>query len=169
MSIDQRVAQSGNDPEKVDQLITEYMPFIASCTARLCGVADPSDRDEYSIALAAFEEAIRTYHAEKGGFLAFAKHVIRRRLIDYWRKNNRHNRLTSIESFRDGKDDFESDFLNDKAVDDYRKARERENIRLEIEQYAKELQAWGIALESLSGISPKHTKSRQDCRKIIQI
>jgi len=42
--------------------------------------------DELSIALMAFVEAIRSYDVSKGNFLSFSQNVIKRRIIDYYRK-----------------------------------------------------------------------------------
>jgi RNA polymerase sigma factor len=47
---------------------------------------DPKKDDEFSIGLAAFNEAMLTYSAERGSsFLSFAKLVVKRKVIDYIR------------------------------------------------------------------------------------
>ncbi len=93
---DRVVAIKGNNSE-IDRFIEEYKPFIAACTERTAGhyVRYGVD-DELSIALSAFLEAINHYDRGRGSFLSFAQGVIRRRLIDYFRKENKFTAAMSL-------------------------------------------------------------------------
>lgn len=74
-----------------NQFITDYQPYVAKVTSRFCKrYVDPARDDEFSIALGAFNEAINQFSPQAGrSFLGFSEQVIRRRLIDYVRKEQR--------------------------------------------------------------------------------
>src|SRR5690606_2812765 len=97
---------------------------------------DPSHDDEYSIALAAFNEAIDGYQEGAGkSFLGFAETVIRRRLIDHVRREQRHAQSLPMSTFDD---DREEDCPVNAAetagaMDAYASVRQAEARRLEIE------------------------------------
>jgi len=83
-----------------NQFITDYQPLVAKITSRFCKrYVDPSQDDEYSVALMAFNEAINQYSKDAGvTFFSFAETVIRRRLIDHLRKESRHRHLVPYSS-----------------------------------------------------------------------
>ena len=84
------------DLQKADDLIRDYIPFIRSeaskCISRLCTEQD----DEYSIAMIAFHEAILGYERGRGAFLSYASMLIRSRIIDFQRKETRHQGHISL-------------------------------------------------------------------------
>lgn len=90
-----------NDLQKADDLIRDYIPFIRSeasrCTSRLCTEQD----DEYSIAMIAFHEAILGYERNRGTFLSYASMLIRSRIIDFQRKESRHQAHLSLHAEND--------------------------------------------------------------------
>src|SRR5690554_4981239 len=84
-----------------NQIITDYQPFIAKVTSQFCRrYIDPSRDDEYSVALDGFNEAMNKFSAESGrSFLSFSETVIRRRLIDYIRKEKKFQQQIPLSSF----------------------------------------------------------------------
>ena len=123
--------------------------------------------DELSIALLAFVEAIRSYNSEKGNFLPFAQNVIKRRLIDYFRKENRQGTVISLNEYYN-EDDDEKDLSIEASVNKHLDTELGEYRRLELEQLKTELAQWGISFFDLVQISPKHDKNRKMCRQIIE-
>jgi RNA polymerase sigma factor len=155
--------RAGDDALR-ESFIADYRPYIAKAASRFCKrYIDPSRDDEYSIALAAFNEAIDGYDDNAGkSFLGFADTVIRRRLIDYVRKEQRHARSLPMSAF-EGEQSGESPVNAAEtagAMDAYVAERLSESRRLEIEALAERLERCGISFTDLADRSPRHADSR---------
>lgn len=85
-----------NDVQKADELIRSYIPFIRSETSKFLSRFCTQDDDEFSIAMIAFNEAILSYDESRGSFISYASILIRNRLIDYQRKESKHNGQISL-------------------------------------------------------------------------
>ena len=164
--VEDRVAaiQQGDHPLR-NELITDYQPFVAKAVSRFAGrYIDPARDDEYSVALQAFNEAIDSYDPANGAsFLHFAETVIRRRLIDHARKEQRHNVLIPYSSFETL--DEEEYVMNpveiSQAIQLYDEQQRAEERRSEIVELNRKLQEFGISFRDLVETSPKHADSRQ--------
>ena len=78
------------DKELQNQLIEQYKPFVAKTVSSVCKRYITENDDEFSIGLIAFNDAIEKYSTDKGSSLfAFAELVIKRKVIDYIRKEAR--------------------------------------------------------------------------------
>ncbi|SFS48605.1 RNA polymerase sigma factor [Paenibacillus sp. BC26] len=147
-----------------NDFIASYKPYIAKVTSRFCKrYIDPTRSDEFSIALAAFDEAIEQFSSQAGkSFLGFAETVIRRRLIDYVRKEQRHAGIVPYSAF--DQDDEEEMTVNPiemkEALQRYSVAQDVEARRLEISEYDSRLKQFGISFAELPDLSPKHSDSR---------
>lgn len=156
--------QSG-DLRLRNQFISDYQPYVAKVTSRFCKrFIDPARDDEFSIALAAFNEAINQYSSAMGrSFLGFAETVIRRRLIDFLRKEQRFKGQIPYSSF--DQEDEEDHVMNPievhQAIEAYEKQKGMEERRSEIVDFNSCLSAFGIAFSDLTDASPKHDDSRQ--------
>lgn len=168
-TINERVESIKNDEYGINKFIEEYKPFIASCVEKTVGryVVYGQD-DELSIALIAFSEAIKAFDSSRGNFLSFAQNVIKRRIIDYYRKESKHSKTVFLSEYFKEDDDEEYDLTTDKAIDDYSKEESSEYRRLEIEQLKKELEEWGISFFELPDVSPKHERTRRAYSDIIK-
>jgi RNA polymerase sigma factor len=148
-----------------DDFIAAYKPYIVKVTSRFCKrYIDPSRDDEFSIALSAFDEAINQYASHAGkSFLGFAETVIRRRLIDHVRKEQRHNQTVPYSSFDmvDEEDQTVNPIEIQEAVQRYEADRETDARRLEIADYNSCLGRYGISFAELPDLSPKHADSRR--------
>ena len=92
-----QVYAAKEDSGAADQFIQQYLPFIRSETAKFVGTApDHRYEDELSIAMLAFYEAILGYARTRGAFLPYAARAIKNRLIDYTRKEKRHQNVVSL-------------------------------------------------------------------------
>ena len=90
-AIVQMVYRAKKDALAADELISQYMNFIRSETARHTHALSSEGRDdELSIAMFAFYEAVQGYQRGRGSFLSYASAAIRNRLVDYHRKEERH-------------------------------------------------------------------------------
>lgn len=156
--------------------IKKYIPFILKAASRTCkryvryGVDD-----EVSIALMAFNEAITKYDTnQNGSFFSFAENVIRRRIIDYFRKNKTYSKEIPLSLITEEHSEQEYSVLFDKMT--WEKVKElhfEEEIndmrRQEILAYQRKLGEYGITLNELVQISPKHHDARCTAFKIAKI
>ena len=89
------------DVERAEAMLRDYMPFIRSeaskCLSRFCTDQD----DALSIAMMAFHEAILGYDKSRGAFLSYAALRIRSRIIDWQRKEARHQGQISLDTAAD--------------------------------------------------------------------
>ena len=168
-AVNERVEKIKNDEMEINRFVEEYKPFIAACVQKASGryVRYGTD-DELSIGLIAFVEAIRTYNICKGSFLSFAQCVIKRRLIDYYRKQSRHSNVISLNQYMDDEADPEVDMASTRAIEIFSEDRLSEYRRLELEQLKNELQQWNITFMDLADASPKHENTRRIYSEIIQ-
>ena len=73
----QEILRAAEDPHALEQLIVQYRPFILREAGIACRRFLTEEDDEWSVALNAFSQAVADYTADKGGFPAFARLVIR--------------------------------------------------------------------------------------------
>ncbi len=171
VSINDRVHNIKGSNKEIDKFVEEYKPFIAACVERATGrYVRYGEDDELSIGLMAFVEAIDSYDKTKGNFLSFAQNVIKRRLIDYYRKEKKHSNVISIEDFRMNSQDevSEVDLSMDASIEKYNEDEMNRNRQMEIQELDKELKEWGISFSELVAASPKAEKTRKTCREILK-
>jgi RNA polymerase sigma factor len=164
------VARIRSGEEKaIGPFLAAYEPFIIKVASRFCRrYIDPSLDDEYSVALQGFHEAIRQYDAEAGkSFIGFAETVIRRRLIDHLRKEQRHARILPYSSLEGQEEEGRLRRLEDRqSMRHYALERERQSLRQEIEELGAELSDYGISYTELAKHAPKHADSRENMQRI---
>lgn len=148
-----------------NQIIADYQPFVAKVTSSFCKrYIDPRYDDEYSIALSAFNEAINRFSMDSGrSFLSFSETVIRRRLIDYVRKEQKHQQSIPASSFdiEDDEDHVFNPTWEHEAIEQYERQRTIEDRLSEIQHLNQTLQTFGMSFMELAEVSPKHSDSRQ--------
>jgi RNA polymerase sigma factor len=96
-------------------------------------------------------------------FLSFSETVIRRRLIDYIRREQRFQQQVPLSSFdiQDDEDQIMNPVEVHQAVLHYEKERTVEDRGLEIIELSEHLLGFGITFTDLTECSPKHVDSRQ--------
>lgn len=167
VSINERVDLIKYNDEEINRLVEEYKPFIAACVEKATGrYMRYGEDDELSIAMIAFVEAIKSHDSSKGSFLSFASAVIRRRLIDYYRKEKRHTNVVSLNEYYNDEEDDERDLSMEQSVDNFMQKEVSEYRKLELEQLKNELGKWDISFSQLVKDSPKHEKTRKLSRDI---
>lgn len=167
MEINDRAVIAGNDETEFEDLLGEYRPFIASCVYKTIGKHTDMHDDAMSIAMIAFEEAVRRYNPKSGNFLAFAGNVIRCRLIDHMRMNQRGIQVISFDSYM--KDDDFKDSHRDKVQYDYLSQKPQSKyddpVKLEIDELTAALKEYGLSFSDVAKCSPKARKTKNACRK----
>lgn len=155
------------DKKSREILINYYKPFIIKCVSVTLGkFCDVENSEEYSVGLIAFDEAIDKFNEDKyGKFLNFAKLVIKRRVIDYLRYNNKINSKLVFTLSDESSDHFDNGYLSLNPYEQFREVEYRE----EMHQFEKVLNDFNIAIEELVEIVPKHTDAVESCINIAKI
>ncbi len=158
-----RVMEAQHDLDAADRLIREYLPFIRSETAKAIGrIPVEGKDDELSIALMGFHEAIESYNHDRGAFLTFASLVIKRRIIDFLRQENKFRKAVSWEETVTNEEEGGM-----KQISGSETVVDREALKWEIGQLVKELARFNITLSEVAANCPKQDKSINNCRQVI--
>ncbi|MHB1426330.1 MAG: RNA polymerase sigma-I factor [Gemmataceae bacterium] len=155
-------AKAGDSAAR-EQLIQDFTPFVLKVASQAAGrYLRPGADDEISVALLAFNQAIDDYQSGRGAFVSFAQTVIKRRLIDYWRRrpDGREMVLTDLEE-ADDEGHVSTPVLDRVAQATWQMQQEEEQRRHEIEEYQDVLREYGIRLEDLVKTCPKHRDARE--------
>ncbi|MFB7138317.1 RNA polymerase sigma-I factor [Gottfriedia sp. NPDC056225] len=152
--------------KELDDFIIQYSPFISKTVSTICGRYITNQEDEYSIGLSAFHEAIKLYSYKKGAsFLTFAKLIIKRELIDYFRKESKYQLLTLEQN---GSENIHKQY-DDHVYSSYIKNFDEINRKEEIIHFSEMLKQFGITLETLVEVSPKHEDTREHIFSVVDI
>ena len=172
-SINERVMHIKVDKDEKNTFIEEYKPFIAAAVEKATGryVCYGQD-EELSIGLMAFDEAIANYDQQKGNFLSFAQNIIRKRLIDYYRKEKKHQAVTYISEYSteeaDGDEVFDYVIAAEEAQNKYDREEINQLRRQELVQLKEELFTWELKLDDVAKSSPKHTGTKSSYLNIVK-
>lgn len=164
--LEHMVLESKSDEEKLNDLLESYKPFIASCTNKVSGkfLRYGAD-DELSIAMMAFVQAVRNYIPENGDFLNYAKVIIRNKVIDYYRSQNKHNnRMIYLKT---GDDETEDTFEIQVSMEAYDEEKAKADRILEINLLKETLSHYDISFWDLESVAPKNKKTRKICKDVI--
>ncbi|MBC2727417.1 RNA polymerase sigma-I factor [Desulfosporosinus sp.] len=153
-------AKSG-DPLVREELIRSHKAFIARVSSKICSRYLTWDNDdELSIALLAFNEAIDSFDPHGGAsFHSFVQMVIRRRLVDYFRKEGKHQHLSL--SPMNLEDEELSRYDLDTSLEHYQENENQEVFAQVVENYVRVLCDYNVTLDDLIKVSPKHSDSKQ--------
>lgn len=162
-------AQKGNETER-EALLLKNMEFVKRVGSKVCGRRLDNHDDEMSICLIAFNQALDSYkHETNVPFKSYASVVIRNKLIDYIRKENRHKHLP----LEITNDNFEEDTYSpaeiQEAVKIFQIQSDEALRKQEIIQLSDILQKFAITWDDLIKYCPKHQRKRSLCIKAAAI
>ncbi|HNZ62930.1 MAG TPA: sigma-70 family RNA polymerase sigma factor [Bacillota bacterium] len=164
--IAERVCAARQDDELAEELISQYLPFIRAEAARYLGRICTEQDDELSIAMIAFHDAMKSYQRERGAFIPYASLVIRNRLTDHGRKEQRHRTTVSLDAAQQDDDLPLSDVIASEGQDPL----QNENLKAaiaEIIEFKKQLSDYNITLLELTEQTPKQQRSMDICKKAL--
>lgn len=162
--------RAASDEQTREQLIREHEQLIlrtaSAVTRRYVGKSD----DEWAVALCAFSHAVDVYDETKGDFLPFAQMLIRRELIDTYRKESQHAPEFNVaphilDGSGDSEEDTEHVYLA--VVRDSVEASDR-SLHDEIVSANAMLSEYGFRFFDLTECSPRQEKTRRECAAAIQ-
>jgi len=150
-----------------EEFIKSYTPYVIRTISNLTGkYIDIENSDEFSVGLAAFNEAIDSFDEEKNiYFFKFSTLVIKRRLTDYARHNKKHCHVYPFTYFEDKNINYFEQMHLKSEID----LQSTYEIGKEIELYEQKLREFGISLELLAKSAPKHKDSKYLCLKIAKV
>ncbi|HEX3015587.1 MAG TPA: RNA polymerase sigma-I factor [Desulfobacteria bacterium] len=144
------------DPQTREAFLKESQPFVRHVACRICGrVLEWGKDEELSEGLLAFNEAIDRFEQDRGvPFLAYARLLIKRRLIDYFRREK------LLETPLDN-DDLGRTVDLKFSVEEYKQTEQNNERASEIKEFAQELNCFGLNFNDLVQASPKHRDTRE--------
>jgi RNA polymerase sigma factor len=148
----------------LNEIIDAYKPFIAKNVSSVCKRYIYETDDEFSIGLIAFNEAIEKYSPEKGSsLLSFAEVIIKRRVIDYIRKQTK-NQHVSIDLTYSSLEEESAGMVivNELSLEEYRKKSDEEIRKEEILHFQALLTSFDLSFSDLVENSPKHADAREN-------
>ncbi|MFC7394336.1 RNA polymerase sigma-I factor [Scopulibacillus cellulosilyticus] len=169
-TLEDRIHKIQQGDEKLRNVIIDsYQPFIKKVVSKVCNRFIDHTMDEYSIGLIGFNEAMDQYQRGQGSkFLTFADMVIRRRIIDYIRKEARQTKtiyLNQTEIDEEGQQ--EESYIQQRAAIDFYEAQCQVEERLEqIEVFKQLLLDYDITFNVLSKNCPKHVDARENAKRV---
>jgi RNA polymerase sigma factor len=165
--------QQGNR-SLLNETIDAYKPFIAKTVSSVCKRYIYETDDEFSIGLIAFNEAIEKYSPEKGkSLLSFSEVLIKRRVIDYIRKQSRNNHISMDLTYSSLQENTVGiGIINDLSLEEYKQKSDEELRKEEITQFQLLLKTYDLSFSDLVQNSPKHADARENAilvaRKLVE-
>lgn len=169
-SINSKAARAAQDDSYINQFIAENKNFILGCAGKQAGRYISESDDEFSVAMYAFFTAITRYNTEQGDFLPFAGLVIKRRLTDYYRTQQRFSNEHSVSpDVFSGNTDDEGEVppihyevagkLTENPV-----VTAADEIHTANEIFSR----FGFSFMELSEVSPKAHKTKRQCAQAVR-
>lgn len=166
-----RVLAAKGDARAADELVRDYLPFIKAETARFMGRPPREGHDdELGIAMFAFHEAVMAYDRSRGAFLPLASTSIRNRLIDFRRRERRHDEVASLDEPRGGQDDDGTRPLVETLAaerDEIAESEARLASRREIAEFARQLEELGVSLYDVAENCPRQRRTLEACQRVL--
>lgn len=161
------VQAAKEDVQAAEDLLRDYLPFIRSeaskCLGRVCSDQD----DALSIAMMAFHEAILGYDAQRGAFLPYAALRIKSRIIDWQRREARHQGQLSLDATVDEEAQPLIASLADHR-DHYEEAAGLAATQQEIAELSAVMASFGVTFSDVAAHSPKQERTLAACRTAIR-
>lgn len=163
------LAKAGNEEVMSDLLFASYS-FLKKTSSFVCKRPIDEHDEEFSIALNGFHEAILAFNqTEAASFHTFAKLIIKRRLIDFIRKEKARTEKWLLFETNLGDCFEEPPILEEVAIHTYNEKLHGASIKDELLIYKKKLEEFNLTFEELYKYTPKHHDARKTIFQIAQI
>lgn len=152
------------DRQRRELLLVKHRQFIHAAASRVARRhLDWANDDELSVAMLAFNEAIDRYdETRSGSFLALARVVIERRLVDYFRRQGR-GAVIPLSSYSEE----ELHIIEAEAASTtYERTAHQSDLSEEVSEFKVLLNQYGIKLADLVKSSPRHRDSRATLARV---
>lgn len=152
------------DKQAREDLISTYTPLVLRVGSQVSGRYLTVGRDEeISVGLLALNEAIDRFDPSRGAsFISFAELVIKRRLVDHYRRQRGQSEIPMSElATEDDEGNLMLTVEHQQAMEAHARLSEAEERRHEIARYTKRLADFGIKFSDLVEVSPRHVDARE--------
>lgn len=168
---DEAALKASEDDRLFEKFVKTHKPFIKGCAAKFTHRYVTESDDEWSAALSAFSDAVKTYQPGSAGFFSYAELLIKRRLIDYRRIKMKYSaEIPADPSFFEtepgGEDDTPDAALRHMIIERTTDTPD-DSLKYEIEAIGGELRRYGFAFHDLTGCSPRSEKTKEACKKAV--
>ncbi|MFI8686522.1 RNA polymerase sigma factor SigI [Rossellomorea sp. NPDC077527] len=156
------------DQQLLNEVLEDYKPFIKKTVSSVCKRFIYESDDEFSIGLIAFHDAILKYNQQRGAsIISFSEVIIKRKVIDYIRKNGRYQDV-SIDISLGDEGEESSNLTIDQivSVEEFEKQEEANKRREEILSFQEQLAHFKLSFHELVEQSPKHEDARLNAIEI---
>ncbi|HWL23477.1 MAG TPA: RNA polymerase sigma-I factor [Ureibacillus sp.] len=162
-------AKAGNE-EVLNDLLFASSSFIKKTASFICKRPIDEHDEEYSIAIMGFHEAVMAYKPEENASIQTLAHlIIKRRLIDYIRKeSSRKEQLFTFEQ-NEAESSEQHYLLNEKSIHTYYEKQKNASRKEELSLFSALLAQFNLSFEDLTKSSPKHVDTRKTAFQIAQI
>ncbi|TFE03730.1 RNA polymerase sigma-I factor [Jeotgalibacillus sp. R-1-5s-1] len=158
---DKIVLIQNGDLQLLNEVLQDYKPYIKKTVSKICKRYIYDSDDEFSVGLIAFHEAIMNYHPERGAsLLTFAEVVIRRKLIDKIRKDQREKANLTYD--RDDNESAAGVHETWQAMEHFQHENTVRDRKEEILQYSQALIPYKLSFKELAEQAPKHSDAREN-------
>lgn len=167
-SLVSRVQAAKGNALAADALIRDYLPFIKAAASKALGRIITGSCDELSIAMLAFHEAVESYQRLRGAFLKYASVVIKHRLIDYYRREQRHAGQL-LHKAAEGEGEEAADPWNNvpDSTDAYAESDLCTATKQEIAELSAELAGFGLSLSDVADDCPQQERTLRRCQQAL--
>ena len=172
-AVDAEALAAKTDEQRLNNLIESSREFILGCASKATRRYITESDDEWSVAVLAFSEAVKSYDEEKGGFRGFAAVVIKRRLIDHFKSEIRFAGEIPMDPYN-----IEGEAEEDEAAPALIMEVRQKTVEMaetsggdpavtkardEIEAAQQILREYGFSFFELTECSPKAEKTKRSC------
>ncbi len=167
--INDLVARAVSDDTILEELISMHTGFILKCASKVSGRYITTSDDEWSMSLLAYTEAVKSFNSDKGNFFSFAELVIKRRLVDNLRSNQKYTLELSVDPtiFSGDTDDDNQDYAMKSALAEKTAIVSDDSLKYEIESANEAFATYGFTFFDLTSCSPKAEKTKLSCAKAV--
>ncbi|MHB8125396.1 MAG: sigma-70 family RNA polymerase sigma factor [Desulfitobacteriaceae bacterium] len=145
------------DTSAREAFLEHFQPFVRHVASRVVQRGLEWGRDEeLSEAFLAFDQALSLFQPDREvPFLAYARLLIKRQLIDFFRRQKKPVSLPL--------DEEEVGFVVETylSVPEYYQQEQNQERAAEVREYSAELTEWGLTFANLVEVSPKHRDTRE--------
>lgn len=162
-------AQAG-DKEVLNDLLFAHTQFAKKTASFICKRPIEEQDEEFSIALNGCHEAINAYNpSENTSFQTFAHLIIKRRIIDFIRKETIRNKKELLFDTDDNASADAHFLLKQHAVTTYSEEQFTLSRQDELLKYSDLLSSFKLSFDELTIAAPKHKDARKTAFQIAQI
>ncbi|MCR5527029.1 MAG: RNA polymerase subunit sigma [Lachnospiraceae bacterium] len=169
VNINDEAIEAAKDEKSLEKFIKKHELFILREAFRVTKRFVSKSDDEWSIALIAFHQAVKSYTPERGNFKSFAALIIKSRLTDYYRTGKKYSNEMNVapDTFDGDPEDGDPEAEFKLSVARAGAVSHENPAKDEIEALNSVFAAYGFSFYDLSGCSPKKDKAKRDCAKAV--